>query len=132
MAAATGWKSGFMFRRIIRRGATRTKETCPKRFQPKFGGAEEKCGKTDYNVYRELFLDALSRASGGTLSRSEVAAVWGLHSGRVGFASTAASLGVPGWLRRSMAGWSQRSVGVSDQYIQALDKMGAVAGRMGL
>ena len=121
-----------MFRRIIRRGATRTKESGPKRFRPKFGKAEARCGKSDYNVYRYLFLDALVRMSGNTLTRKGAAKIWGLHSGRVGFASTAAPLGVPGWLRRSMGGWSQKSVAVSDHYVQGLKEMGAVAGRMGL
>ena len=61
----TGWTSGYLFRRIIRKGATRTNETGPRRFQPGWGGPEERCRKPAYNVYRDLFLRTLVRVGRG-------------------------------------------------------------------
>ena len=98
----TGWKSGFLFRRCLRRGATRTNEKGARRFQPRWGRSETQCKKGDYNVYRDLFLNVLVRVGGGAWTKKQAAECWGLHSGRVGGASFAAKCGVPGWMRRKM------------------------------
>ena len=114
----TGWTSGYLFRRIIRKGATRTNETGPRRFQPRWGGPEERCRKPAYNVYRDLFLRTLVRVGRGKITMEQARSCWGLHSGRIGGASYAARCGVPGWIRRRMGGWSERSLSVSDHYVQ--------------
>ena len=68
----TGWKSGFLFRRCLRRGATRTNEGA-RRFQPRWGRSETQCKKSDYNVYRDLFLNVLVRVGGGAWTKKQAA-----------------------------------------------------------
>ena len=128
----TGWKSGFLFRRCLRRGATRTNEKGARRFQPRWGRSETQCKKGDYNVYRDLFLNVLVQVGGGAWTKKQAAECWGLHSGRVGGASFAAKCGVPGWMRRKMGGWSDASVHVADHYVQQLAVLGSVTSKLGL
>ena len=96
------------------------------------GGPEERCRKPAYNMYRALFLKTLVRVGRGKITMEPARSCWGLHSGRIGGASYAARCGVPGWIRRRMGGWSERSLSVSDHYVQQLEEMSAVSRKMGL
>ena len=129
-----GRTAGWLIRPIHRRGAWQRGPGGIREFRPTFGSVKTKCGKSQYPIYRDLYLKALVAVSRGTMTVQRAASFWGTHSGRVTGQSLAAQRGVRGWLRRKQGGYGSgpASVRVADGYIQDLEMQAGISLQMGL